>query len=775
MLCFFLLFISINTINSAHLPNSTTEWDYGQFYLTNHTCTSNRSLTCLDYKHRETLQSPLSSLYNALHQQQSALKTSSPTDPVRATPGEWDALNKLLQNVTLSLPDFTTTIKKLVTATIHLTKLKCGGISIKNLDLVPLRPNDQNVDMTVTITGLTLKCAADWTITTNLALHGSGALTADSKGSDLSSEVVLTSPDFKHYPPTNSKDNKCTSNIVINDLEFTGGAIADILGWFKSSIISELTSTINPLLCNELSSLVDDTLASALVNISKLIDPYLTKDALLPPNIAKQEDILLNEITQDMDQHLVHLPTNFWMQNIFNLTQMFLGWNVTEQDFGINTILRNALPPNGAINITNVSAILFETDPNNPTDVIDASIVLESLAVVGLDTFDQVNLLHPYTTLNYTLLNQFSIRKLQLNIGIRIKLTPRQPIVGSNGVNGVSTIEENVHFTIGVEDLNFNTTMFLAINGDTLSTLSLGNLLKHPIDCLLNNIIVANLTSLSLAIGTLTPIQVTDFVSSGLDDLADDLTESFTLAFYDSLLIALPSIAENVVRPMLNNVLHTYLSNVTCPKISIPPKGELINLLASPILIEIRTFLHDHITVDMLNGAIDSATHGQSGKWGGTIQMLGSLIGKGGVHVNIPQIGKLSLNVGNLTVSGIDTLNEYKLLDPVSRLEVTDLVKMSAPPFNPLVVLVNVGIQLVGDQVNITDTMEIGLNLTSVSIVLDTLLKLDGFWTSTMTLKDATSNLGCWAATGMLIYFFVQISTDFLKIKLRSQNLKQKH
>lgn len=59
-------------------------------------------------------------------------------------------------------------------------------------------------------------------------------------------------------------------------------------------------------------------------------------------------------------------------------------------------------------------------------------------------------------------------------------------------------------------------------------------------------------------------------------------------------------------------------------------------------------------------------------------------------------------------------------------------------------------VAVVGDQVNITDTMEIGLNLTSVSIVLDTLLKLDGFWTSTMTLKDATSNLGCWAATGML-------------------------
>ena len=55
--------------------------------------------------------------------------------------------------------------------------------------------------------------------------------------------------------------------------------------------------------------------------------------------------------------------------------------------------------------------------------------------------------------------------------------------------------------------------------------------------------------------------------------------------------------------------------------------------------------------------------------------MAGSLIGGGGVDVNIPQLGHLMLDVGNLTVSGLDTIGSYALMAPSLATEVTNQSK----------------------------------------------------------------------------------------------------
>ena len=72
---------------------------------------------------------------------------------------------------------------------------------------------------------------------------------------------------------------------------------------------------------------------------------------------------------------------------------------------------------------------------------------------------------------------------------------------------------------------------------------------------------------------------------------------------------------------------------------------------------------------------IDKWAHSQSGEWGGLIRVAGSLIGGGGVDVNIPQLGHLMLDVGNLTVSGLDTIGSYALMAPSLATEVTNQSK----------------------------------------------------------------------------------------------------
>jgi hypothetical protein len=130
------------------------------------------------------------------------------------------------------------------------------------------------------------------------------------------------------------------------------------------------------------------------------------------------------------------------------------------------------------------------------------------------------------------------------------------------------------------------------------------------------------------------------------------------------------------VRPYINALAKQYLSNhSTCKNIPIPPTGNIVDLLTSPFLAWVRQFLQEHVTVKILNTMIDKWAHSQSGEWGGLIRVAGSLIGGGGVDVNIPQLGHLMLDVGNLTVSGLDTIGSYALMAPSLATEVTNQSK----------------------------------------------------------------------------------------------------
>ena len=510
---FTLLLILFRVGKAAHQPNSSVDWDYGQYILGLHPCISNgTTFFCQDYIHRGSNQTWATAAYNLLH--------NPPGNPPHNHPGDWTELNNLLKNITLTLPDFTTSITEgFVVATIHLTQLKCGSISIVDLELVPTRPNDQHVSLEISVTGLTLSCAADWVITTTgaLGVHGNGALTANSLGSAITSQVLLLSSDFEHLPPSSSTDASCKSDVVISDLEFTGGTLATILGWFKATIIKELTTTINPLLCHELTTLVDDSFASLLVNISHLIDPYLTQEALVPPNVAERERALIDTLANKQD-HLVSLSSNHWMAALYNLTQSLLGWNGTEHKWGINGLIDQWVP-NGVLNLSNLSLVLYDsaaTSTATPSPV-NVTIVLASVVVKGLDSFTHVNLLNPIgNELNYTLLNEFSMQGITLEVGIELEMVPRQGgIIGSQGHRNTNAIQESIQVEVSIEQLDFNATVVLALDGKTLSTTSLGNILNDPTGCLLDSIEIFNVTSLSLNIDHLSPIAIEGFVSCG--------------------------------------------------------------------------------------------------------------------------------------------------------------------------------------------------------------------------------------------------------------------
>ena len=172
----------------------------------------------------------------------SAAAHSPDSESLVADPGDdWTALNALLQQVTFTLPDFT---QKVSVATISVSKLICGHLSLADLAIKPTRSaDDTTVTLALHLDGLQIKCSANWAASV-IGVHSSGALTADSTGSSLKSSLDFVGTNLNKYPPSSSKSGPCDANVVISDIHFTGGITAQILDLFKeiSLAVTERTT-----------------------------------------------------------------------------------------------------------------------------------------------------------------------------------------------------------------------------------------------------------------------------------------------------------------------------------------------------------------------------------------------------------------------------------------------------------------------------------------------------------------------------------------------------
>ena len=190
------------------------------------------------------------------------------------------------------------------------------------------------------------------------------------------------------------------------------------------------------------------------------------------------------------------------------------------------------------------------------------------------------------------------------------------------------------------------------------------------VGCTLRSLVAANVSALRFSTRNLSPFSITGFVSSGLDHLSAELMESIDLMFYDSLLRALPALAQTLARERLNAVLQNAIAqeapNVTSCKTSPDPRpppaksgaDEYIDLSTSWVAVKLREYLKFLMRRPPTTSSVNlQICHRNPWSLEDTRLLIGvnSSTNISGVQADL-QLGRLNLDVGNISFAGLDTL-----------------------------------------------------------------------------------------------------------------------
>lgn len=140
-------------------------------------------------------------------------------DGRRLSSSNFAALNQLLSQITLKLPDATVNSNGLE---ISISQLTCRNLSINNLTINHKIMSSTNQRVGIQISGVQITCefrwGYRWTIF-NGAGDGSAILNPDS-GASISMDFI--SKDYSMSPPYDVTMGNCGSNIQIKDMTFVG-------------------------------------------------------------------------------------------------------------------------------------------------------------------------------------------------------------------------------------------------------------------------------------------------------------------------------------------------------------------------------------------------------------------------------------------------------------------------------------------------------------------------------------------------------------------------
>ena len=159
--------------------------------------------------------------------------------------GAFDALNDLLQGAVIRLPDVSTSTGKLK---LTLKSPYCENIIIGDIILTPQMINNQRFAFKVRMADLQLECRSnydyDWRF-----VDGSGRIYAEVRESWAETTIFFNSPNFSTSPPSSSEAGTCTSEVVIKDLDFSGGFVNSLLDTFEKSFRDMIANEVEEGTC----------------------------------------------------------------------------------------------------------------------------------------------------------------------------------------------------------------------------------------------------------------------------------------------------------------------------------------------------------------------------------------------------------------------------------------------------------------------------------------------------------------------------------------------
>lgn len=175
----------------------------------------------------------------------------------------------------------------------------------------------------------------------------------------------------------------------------------------------------------------------------------------------------------------------------------------------------------------------------------ETEIALKHIRVTGLDTIDQVEVLDILGP--QTMRNQIQFDKLAVEV-----------VVSLLGVDGGSSKTTNdITFALDFSNVDLSATLFAAMDLDLLGSIQMSSILdmKNILPCLLSGARAAELTQLSVNVGSLDKWSVSGFRDVSLTQASDLSADMIMTQYGNKIVAAMPAIFDETVRVVVNNWL----------------------------------------------------------------------------------------------------------------------------------------------------------------------------------------------------------------------------
>lgn len=649
-----------------------------------------------------------------------------------------DPLQCWLEQLTITIPDQNIQTSVLgSTLTINIQKFTCKGVQLSGFNS-STHTDIAAVDMK--IFGLGTTCTGDWSYSWTI-FSGSGVVTATIH--DSSADLTLEVGSDGLFANGTSLPT-CGMNLGVN-VDFTGGVTAAILEIFKSSIASAISTNIPPVACAAIKDLVTVNGTQLIQTINEQLRPLLVPappPPAIPASWVQNKDSLLDWASQ---------PVYHTLDDLLNQALL-------KDPAKIDCMVRQmVLDPTGAIrsNFTADSTVVLPVP-----GVANISVQPMSLQLYGLDSIDHISLFHaePGVDLanNLTLHSDISLS------GLRAVLRVNLSVLTASAASGPVTaplLSEVFDVNIVLDAPALRADAQIVIRTELLEDLSLGALKESPV-CLLSPVWRLNMVDLGLKTvlksGSLVPVTDATGSASYLEESLDELIDSLVNLFISHFAPLVSGVIDGVLVHPARDTFNLFLDQLVviagmtrsmCVKGAVPS--------SSPQWLDWDTDWTAASFSQIFSSGAAARTLNSFGQCffppNASISMPGDLIDLA--------IGGITVSVGDLHASGLASVSNMSLIQPVSHRRLEHGIGVgycdSEDPAvghqpsqdtriwgscNPLSLGLTVGIEYQGT----TSKIALSAALSDIALRLDTDVAVD-LWALGNTSFSQVSNAACMA------------------------------
>ena len=396
-----------------------------------------------------------------------------------------------------------------------------------------------------------------------------------------------------------------------------------------------------------------------------------------------------------------------------------------------------------AFELSDVATTVYEDSSLIP----GFNVVLNYLALEGLNRFESFNALALEPGASFTTRHQFSFSHLLVMLNVTVSVDG-----AFFGQTPGTTLSDDVFFSLDMLDLDVDISTLFAMSSETFRAQVLGSFVQNSIDCLLSAMETngAVITSFIPQVGSLIGPDIRIGADSlFLPELVEAVEETLIAlkeSFKDELVLAIPNIGQNITRPFMNEVLANATSTAVCPATFVSygatTQFDFINSPLAKSAYEAASILSGE-TVSSgfdINSIIEVVVDSLEGPSGspvpGTYRLPGAIL-------EINEDGKV-FNIDNLEVARLNTVDVLRLEGTSATSFLFELLMAVPPDTLELTVdlLIDDTLNELGRSPRYANDVKFNVTVSSFRTLLEMLMQINIDNFLSMTMNDLTS-LAC--------------------------------